>query len=410
MNDQSPIHPAAIRSEGDTSGYLLDVVSHPTGLERIKPEWDALVARDPASGLFMSHDWLMPGLLAHPNRWRVFVLRAENGAPICILPIKHRLHWSGSRNQFQTEIEAAGRLAWGEYTGFVCDPERETEGLVKMAQAIRQLRWKKLSLRYVPTETRLRVFAEALGPGFSHRFRDYIINKGTTNNLISPQVPLPADFDAYLADRVSSNTRQKIRRHRRKLLENGTYRIEVSTAQTLERDIAMLLTNWLAKWDGERSASSLQTLTESYGRALLTAAEMDALYLVSLWQGDRMLGALGHIVDREGASSHFLVAGRDPNATDPAIGLLLHAHAIEWAIAQGLKTYDFGHGDEPYKFSFGPEKVPTHFITIRREGGDQVLDPVNLKQALVRLAEFAQAGQTDRVEAGSTQLAELLPQ
>jgi hypothetical protein len=266
--------------------------------------------------------------------------------------------------------------------------------------------WKSLSLRYVPSERRARIFAEALGDGFTHDFLPYRINKGETDNLISPQVPLGDDFDALLTNRISSNTRQKIRRYRRKWLESGIYRIETATPESTETDIATLLQHWVARWSPSKGERSTQGIAGRYAHALLTADAIGALYLPSLWQGERMLGALGHVVDRAQGSLHFLVAGRDARAEDPAIGLLLHAHAIEWAIGQGLQIYDFGHGDEPYKFSFGPERVPSYYLSVRRGDDGPVFDPsISLRPALDRLADYARNGQLKRAEHGAAQLA-----
>ena len=47
------------------------------------------------------------------------------------------------------------------------------------------------------------------------------------------------------------------------------------------------------------------------------------------------------------------IVGRDEDASEPFIGLLLHAHAIRWAIENNLRTYDLCHGNEPYKYSLG---------------------------------------------------------
>ncbi|MEW9920220.1 GNAT family N-acetyltransferase [Marimonas sp. MJW-29] len=390
------------------SALGVETVADMRGLRALKADWDRLLARDPEAGVFLSHAWLAPSFEANPDRWRVFVVRDGGGRAICIFPTKNRVHWSTTRKQFQTELEEGGRLAWGEYNGFICDPEWEGEALGALARALARLPWKALSLRYEPTERRAKIFAEALGPAFTYQFRDYRINKGTVDNLLSLQVPLASGFETLMTERLSANTRQKIRRHRRKLIESGTYRITTSDGGDIENDIARLLRNWVAKWSETKGRDKALRIAERYGRALLTAGAMDRLYLPVLWQDDRMLGALGHIVDTGRGSVHFLVAGRDPNATDPAIGLLLHAHAIEWAAGAGFKTYDFGHGDEAYKTSFGPEYVRTHYLEVRRTGSAEVLDPVSLKPALRRLGQFVRAKQTDRVLEGAAQLAALI--
>lgn len=408
MNDLSHAHPLAGHTSDAADRPRLDVVADMDNLHRLKAEWDALLAQDPDAGVFMSHDWLAPAFQAHPGRWRVFVLRDDGDLPLCILPVKYRVHWSQSKAEFQTEIEAGGRLAWGEYTGFVCRMDQEAQAVQGMAECLRGFPWKGFSLRYEPTERRSQIFAEALGEGFEHEFRPYRINKSTVDNLVGLQVPLRGDFDTLLSERLSANTRQKIRRFRRKLLDSGTYRIQIATPETVERDIANLLQHWLAKWDDGKSTKDMVTVAERYGRALLTAEATGALYLPSLWQGEKMLGALGHVIDWRRGIAHFLVAGRDPTAPDPAIGLLLHAQAIEWAIARNLVGYDLGHGDQPYKISFGPDTKRSSYLTVRRTGDGPVLDPICLQPALSRLARYAKSGNAARVEKGASQLAALL--
>lgn len=404
MNDLSHDYEAT----SVVAGYRLDAISTAEALQALKPEWQALHRRDPDAGVFLSYDWLEPGLLANPQRWRIFVVRDAAGKAVCIFPTKQRLHWSTSYKQLQTEIEAAGRLAWGEYTGFVCCPDREAKALTALARGMAAHPWKSLSLRYETTRRRAETFAEALGEGFSHRFRSYRINKGTVDNLVGLSVPLLGGFDEVMRTRISANTRQKIRRQRRKLLDSGTYRITTSTQDTVERDIAGLLRNWIGQWAPSKGQDDAMEIADRYGRALLTAESMGCLYLPVLWEGDRMLGALGHVIDAKQSSVTFLVAGRNARATDPAIGLLLHAHAIEWAAEAGYETYDFGHGNQDYKQSFGPEEHRSHYLTVRRSGDKDVLDPVSLAPALKRLGSAAKEGDLDKVQRITAQLVALV--
>ena len=406
MKDLSFPLPAP-RVAADPARFDLVVCDDAATLDALRGEWDALLTLDPDSGVFLSHDWLRPALDANPGRWRILALRDGRGRLAAVLPLRHRLHWSRSRNRFETEYEAAGRLGWGEYTGIVTPPGDEEMTLPALARHMSALPFARLRLRYEPTGRRARALADAFGAGFAAEFPDYRINKGTTDNLVGLHLPLGADFSALLDARLSRNTRQKLRRFRRRYLDSGAYRITEATPDTSEHDIAALLTNWMATWRGTRSDAALADTAETYARALLGAEAMGRLYLPVLHQGDRVLGALGHVVDDRQGRLYFLVAGRDPGADDPAIGLLLHAHAIEWAIAQGLGLYDFGHGDQPYKQSFGPEATRSTFLDLRRVDDGPVLDAVSLPLALRRLDDHAREGKTDRVRAGAGQLATL---
>lgn len=386
---------------------LVETFSDPADLQALRSEWNGLLKQDQTAGVFLSYDWLAPAMMENPGRWRVFVVRDDRGKAICIFPTKYRVHWSNSRQQFQTEIEAAGRLTWGERTGFICAEGQEESGLRALARAMATQPWKSLNLRYEPTGYRAEIFAEALGTGFTHKFREYRINKGAVDNLVQLTVPLDGGFESVLRERMSNNTRQKIRRSRRRLLETGKYRISATTADTLERDIAALLTNWVTQWTAKKGKSSALAMADGYARALLTADSLGKLYLPTLWKGNTLLGALGHVVDERQGCVHFLLAGRNPKVDDPAIGLLLHAEALEWAAKNGFQSYGFGHGDQDYKRSFGVEEGRSHYLSVRKTGAESVLDKICIPAALQRAHQFALDQKYDLAERGLGQLAAL---
>ena len=386
---------------------VVETISDPADLPALRSEWNRLLEQDQTAGVFLSYDWLAPALMENPGRWRVFVVRDHRGAALCIFPTKYRVHWSSSRKQFQTEIEAAGRLAWGEQTGFICAEGQEEVALRALARGMADQPWKSLNLRYEPTGYRAEIFAKALGKGFSHKFREYRINKGAVDNLAQLSVPLEGGFEGVLRDRMSKNTRQKIRRSRRRLLETGEYRISATTADTLERDIAALLKNWVAQWTAQKGKTGALEMADGYARALLTADSLGKLYLPTLWKGNTLLGALGHVIDERQGCVHFLLAGRNPKVDDPAIGLLLHAEAIEWAAQNGFQSYNFGHGDQDYKRSFGVEEGRSHYLSVRKAGSESVLDKIGIPAALQRAHGFAVDQKSDLAEKALAQLAAL---
>ena len=103
------------------------------------------------------------------------------------LPLKLRVHWSRSTRQCQTEVEAAGRLAGSEYTGFLCDPGLEEPVIAAFAKYLAGLPWVRLSLRYEPTLRRSALFGAAFGQdAFRVKQLPYRINRGETDNLKCP--------------------------------------------------------------------------------------------------------------------------------------------------------------------------------------------------------------------------------
>ena len=397
----------------DRNGLYVDVVDTWAGFRALKPAWERLLAQDSESTVFLSWDWLARAFRDNAFRWSVLVVREAEDAQevMCILPLKYRVHWSRSQEEFHTEIEAGGRLLWSEYTGFLCHPSFEAQGLEAVAVKLAQLPWTRLSMRYVAQERRAKLFVDAMERrGCVGAFREYRINNGETDNLVCPQVSLPDDFETYLNEQVSANRRQKWYRFQRQRIGSGQVRFEVADAHSAEADITALLDLWMGRWEEEKGTASALKAAGNYGDVLMAAQAQGDLYLPLLRSEDRTLGALGHVVDRARGRVHFIIAGRDVAARDPFIGAALHFHSIKWAIENGMTLYDFCHGNEAYKYSFGAEDREVQYFVLRRKRYNPHLafDSIGTGEALRRVEGFLKDGKTERAAQGCAQLARLL--
>lgn len=252
-------HDGNLTRTGAQAEFTVEVIDTFHAFEELRPGWSRLIEQDSESSVFLSWDWLAEAFRDNPYRWSVLIARhtTEPDNIACILPLKYRVHWSRSRNEFHTELEAGGRLLWSEYTGFVCDPRWEEAALKAVAVKLAQMPWARLSMRYVAQPRRAQIFTGALEKaGFSVSWKDYMINKGQTNNLICPTAWLPEDFDTYLASQISANTRQQFSRFRRRNLDNGDMHFSHTTEETFERDLGILIDFWKTRWAEEKKPRS----------------------------------------------------------------------------------------------------------------------------------------------------------
>lgn len=387
----------------------VDVIDSHAEFVKLRSAWQDLERRDPESTVFLTWSWM--GEVFHDKfyKWSVLVVR-EQGNVLCILPLKYRVHWSTSRKEFQTELEAAGRLLWSEYTGFLCDPAYEAEALTAAADKLAQMPWVKLSMRYVAQHRRCKIFTDALADkGFSVRFRDYMINKKQTNNLLCPQVDLPEDFNTYMTTQISSNTRQKFNRFKRRSLDTGEYSISCTDDTSLEADMEALLTFWKQKWGEQKGDKQAERVAGNYRDVLTAAQRTGTLFMPVLRNGDTLLGALGHVLDAKNGLMHFIVAGRDSDAKEGFIGSALHFFSIEWAIQQRYICYDFCHGNEPYKYTYGAQDQNVLYFEVRRKDlyDNMVFDSVCTGEAMRRVETFLSTGKTDHAAHACAQFAKL---
>lgn len=262
----------------------------------LKFAWQDLEARDPEGTVYLSWDWLAATFATYPGRWRVLI--AWHGYQmVCAFPMKLRLHWSNSRQQLQTEIEAGGRLIYSEYTGFLCDPEYQNTALSAIALHLQNLPWVRLSLKYEDSTARAAAFMAAFPEAqFRSRNKDYFINAGSTDNLVCPRVTLPPSYEAYL-DGLGKNMRQKMRRFSRKYLDSGEIRLSWADAEDAGAGIEHLLRHWLVKWLPSKGETKARKSVNTYRKMLTQAANLGLLRMPMLWQQDRCLGVLGHVLD-----------------------------------------------------------------------------------------------------------------
>lgn len=404
MNSLAPI-------KRTTKRLRVEVIDAYADFLTAEADWKALEDRDPEMTVFLSWDWLKQAFRDNPYRWSVLVVHGAEGGYLGLLPLKYGVHWSTTRNEFQTEIEAGGRLIFSEYTGFLCDPNQEQAVIEAMATHLRAMPWSKLSLRYVAQTRRAELFCASFErSGYPVSWKEYRINKGETDNLICPHVTLPDSFETYLQDSVSANTRQRYNRFKRKYFAEGEYHFTHCEAETFDQDVATLMGFWKQKWNPNKGEAKAKKVAANFEQVLKSALALDGLFLPILWRGDRPLAALGHVMDPKIGAMHFIIAGRDPTAEESFIGAALHFHSIECAILLGCQYYDFGHGDEKYKFSYGAEKTEVKYFSIKRPDleAEKVFDSINSGAALKRIEGFIEAGKTDQARRACRQLSQIL--
>lgn len=390
------------------SGRLrVEPVSAWGAFSALRDSWRALEARDPEGTVFLSWDWLAQAFAVNPGRWRVMVVY-HGPRLVGVLPLKHSANWSRNRKEFQTEIEAGGRLLGSEYTGFLCEPRYEELVIAALAETLKQIPWVRLSLQSESSRYRATKFLAAFPEAtYSVRSDERGANKGEADKLICPRIDLPDEYEAWLSTGPSTDTRQRIRRVTRSYLNNGLYRLSHTAGASLKSDMGVLLRLWMREHASTMGAATARQLAMNTLRLLTAASRLGLLYLPVVRRDGQVIGALGHILDPRMKRVHLIVAGRGKVVTSDDVGLLLTSQAIGWAIDQGYETYDFCHARQLGDFDIGAELKKVASFSIRRRafpGPLGVLDPICRPEVLERLLTFVETGETEAAIAACHQL------
>ena len=392
----------------------LDTIDNFADFEKLESTWNAVYAADPDAHYFLSWGWMRQLFIEDSYNWCVLAVRPAQraNAYVAFFPIRRRVRYSKSAQRFYGEIQMAGSISWADYTGFICHPEHEA-AIATFGAHLRKMGWRRLTLKnFRAPEARLKSFVSALeGPDFHHDDRQRIEKTDKTNLLVCPYVELAEDFDAYLAQKLSSNSRQKVRRFLRKIDQSDELKFTVATAETVERDIEIVVAFWRKRW-AKRKGAGLDELAGTYRNILLQAWSDNALFLPILWRGSQPLGGLGSFVDRQKSALMFFVAGRDESCNEPPPGMVLHAHSIRWAIENGLRTYDLLRGDEAYKYSFGATDRHIKYIVVSARDSarrSDPSDPKSIESMVSQAARYHESGRLDAAESGYRQVLDTVP-
>lgn len=379
----------------------------------LRADWNLVYEKDHDAQFFLSWTWLSQWLPMLTGPW--FILAAKPAGAshhVAFLPLRLRLReWK--QGGFYNEINMAGNYQ-ADYTGFICMPEFDRRAIPALAKHVGKLSWARIHLENIrTTDERLRLFLDGFSRSkFSFKEQQRINTRDNIDNCVCPFTRLSDDWDTYLNTSLSANTRQKIRRFLRQIETSDEFRITQTTADTIERDLKILLGFWATKW-GSRKGNRLNNILNANFEMLKRNFDAGALFLPVLWKGDTPLGALATLVDHEKKTFLFYIAGRDETFNSPPPGLILHAHSIRHAIQNGFRIYDFLRGNEPYKYSFGTEerRICCSIISTRNgRNPDNKLDIRTIAEALKRATDLHKSGQLARADAAYRQIIHTDPQ
>ncbi len=323
-------------------------------LFEIELDWDELYRADPHSHLYLSSDFLCSVAIRVAGKFRILTAWSDDNRCIGLLPLIVTTRWSKSGRCLINVLDMLGHVFDADYTGILCDPESEVQVCQAFAGEISKMAFGRIILNYFSGPvSRLDAFTSAFDPGvFETRANEHLINDGQTNNLICPYIDLPGSFSDYLTG-LSANSRQKLRRLLRQLDSDPSLKLKKSRPETYTEDVTILSKLWYLKHAEQKGQKRAARLAELFKEVVMLGLANGMVYLAILWRDGKPIAAQANYIDKTKRQALFHVAGRDDSVRDLSVGLMLQAHCIRWAIANGLERYDFTIGNEPYKYSLG---------------------------------------------------------
>ncbi len=182
-----------------------------------------------------------------------------------------------------------------------------------------------------------------------------------------PVLPLPEAVEA-LGEVVPRRQLQKLGYYRRRAAKDGGLRVERATEETFPALFDGLLRLHRARWEAEGqpgvlSDPAVQCFHREAAAGLLRAG---LLRLYGLYVGGRLAAA--HYGFLAHGRAYFYLGGFDPALERLSPGLLAVGHAVEEAVGEGAREFDFLRGREAYKYHWGAGDRLNHRRRLRRSG------------------------------------------
>jgi CelD/BcsL family acetyltransferase involved in cellulose biosynthesis len=309
-------------------------------LAALRPEWLALWRRCPAATPFQSPDWLLPWW-RHLGGGELLAVVVRDGARLVGLAALFVYADGGTRRLLPLGIGIS------DYHDLLLEDGREDAAAALFA-ALRQerARWDVLEFEELrPEACALRL---AGPPGWS----DAVAENGHC-----PALALP-EGAASVRDCVPRAKFEAVKLARNRARRRGEVAVEQADAASVGELLEALIRLHAARWDERGGAGVLaEERLQSFHRVaapLLLDAGVLRLHVLRI--DERIVGAYYGFVQRDRAYAYL--TGFDPEYRFESPGTILFAHAIEEALREGARAFDFLRGREPYKYGWGATDRP----------------------------------------------------
>jgi len=319
----------------------------------LRPEWDALLERSDADGVFLTWEWLYTWWchLGGGRQLRLMTVRDREGALIGLLPLAVSDVKLARLAPFRS-LEFLGTGSVGsDYLDVIAARGAEEQVIAALARHVAG-QPQALDLAQV---RRLSATASALARQLRDR-HGWATEERPGD--VCPLIPLAGQtWRSYLGG-LAGPHRQNMRRRLARLAEKFDMRVQCARTEAERREALSVLFDLHAmRWDdrGGSTAFHSPALRAFHRDWTRHALARDWLRLLVMRLDGRPVAAL-YCFHRRSVWS-FYQTGFDPEYARHGVGQVLVGLSIEQAIAEGAQLYDLLHGDERYKLDWARHRA-----------------------------------------------------
>ncbi len=324
----------------------MELTLHTTFPTDLRDDWNRLVEQNHTHVPFLRYDYLLAwwqtrGGGEWPEGTLALVTARERGELVGIAPLFH-----APNHQGEPRLMLVGSVEVSDYLDFIARQgclEPFCDALLPFLAQAGLPGWKSLDLYNLfddsPLLAALRASAARLG-----------WSEQAAKVYHCPYIPLPGDWEAYLAG-IDKKQRHEIRRKMRRLEASGlpSRWYLVDDASQLEEEIAAFTA--LMEQDEEK-ARFLTPPMRKFMRTVIRWAFQEGILHLAFLEIDGQKAA-GYLAFDYLNRLWVYNSGINRAYIELSPGWVLLGYQLQWANEMKREAFDFMRGDEEYKYRFG---------------------------------------------------------
>lgn len=317
------------------------------------PEWREVLQTDPNRQLFAYPEWNKAWWEEFKAGKDLFLMTMKrDDRTVAVVPLYRRTDTGKNVLRF------VGGIDLTDYLGPICSLEDRGPVAAALVDwlATTDVEWDELDAHNMPVPLG---FTEFLVERADAKGFDLEIEQEETAAVL----PLPTDWDAYLASLVSKERHELKRKRRRLEREHPDARFRTATPETLDADFQTFVDMHRGA-EGHKGHFMKPEIATFFRRLADAFMELGWLRLDLLEIGDTAVAStFGFEIERK---FYLYNSAYEPDAARLSPGLVLVSELVKRSIENGLELFDFLRGPERYKYQLGAQAVPLNNVRILR--------------------------------------------
>ena len=323
-------------------------------IERLKPEWEALWHACPGATSFQRPEWILTWIQSFQPAEPMLITVRRNGRLVGLAPL---LIYS-DRDERVLAFMGGGV---SDYLDVLVEQEQERRHADQIVRLIwnqimqESSRWDRVDFTDLPSNSLL----------LQHSPRIIIQDFEIEQHDACPVIKVCAT-PSDVRNLVPARQLRNLRNARARLKRAGQARIELATAETLDRFLDALIRLHGHRWQQNGSPGVLadEVVQQFHRRVAVQLLEKGVVRLYGLVLDGRIIASLYSFVEADAV--RFYLQAYDPEFAWLSPGTQIIGAMIEDAVRAGKTEIDLLRGREAYKYAWGARDVPTFRLQLRK--------------------------------------------